>query len=100
MLVFIALAFGIAASVSVSNVLGTTRTAGDRSVSELLTSLRQSSPTTFSTAHETDEVTSITNRLVEFWPPIEGQRYPDLVLEDSHGQIVRLSDHAGKVILV
>lgn len=97
---FVALALGIAASVSVSSVLGPTQIAGDRGVSELLTSLRQSTPTTFSVAQETDEVALITNRPVEFWPPVDGQRYPDLVLEDSHGQIVRLSDHAGKVILV
>lgn len=99
-LIFVALAFGIAASLGVSSVLGTKQIAGDGAVNELLTSVRQSTLTASGTAQETDEVTSITNRPVEFWPPIDGQRYPDLVLEDSHGQLVRLSDHAGKVILV
>ncbi|MCG8649859.1 MAG: peroxiredoxin family protein [Pirellulales bacterium] len=34
------------------------------------------------------------------WPPVVGQRYPDLVLQDQQGQPVRLSDFAGKVILL
>jgi len=99
-LVFVALAFGIAASVSVSSVSGPRQFAGDLRVTELLTSLRESVRLPSENAHESGEDTSTTDRLVEFWPPIDGQRYPDLVLEDSHGQLVRLSDHAGKVILV
>ncbi|QDT07327.1 hypothetical protein K227x_57540 [Rubripirellula lacrimiformis] len=34
------------------------------------------------------------------WPPQKGQRYPDLILADQDGQTVRLSDFAGKVILL
>ena len=40
------------------------------------------------------------NKAVEFWPPVTGNRYPELVLRDSNGAPVRLSDHAGKVILL
>lgn len=99
-LLLVALAFGIAASVGVSSVLETKQIAGDGVANELGPSVRQSTLTASGTGQETEEVTSLTNRPVEFWPPIDGQRYPDLVLEDSHGQLVRLSDHAGKVILI
>ncbi len=34
------------------------------------------------------------------WPPVSGERFSDLVLEDQTGQTVRLSDFAGKIILV
>lgn len=34
------------------------------------------------------------------WPPLVGQPYPDLQLCDQRGQTVRLSDFAGKVILL
>ncbi len=34
------------------------------------------------------------------WPPVAGQRYPDLELRDQHGDTVHLSDFAGKVILL
>jgi hypothetical protein len=37
---------------------------------------------------------------VEFWPPVADQRYPDMNLEDGDGNMVRLSNFAGKVILV
>lgn len=97
-LLIVAVVCGVAASVSVSSVLGTKQIAGDGVVNELVTSVRQSTPS--GAAQETDQATSNVNRPVEFWPPIHGQRYPDLVLEDSHGNLVRLSDYAGKVILV
>ena len=99
-LLLVALAFGIAASIGVSSYLGTKQNAEDVVVDELLTSVGRSTLTASGTAQKTDEVTSLPNRPVEFWPPIDGQRYPDLVLEDSHGRVVRLSDHAGKLILV
>ena len=98
-LLFVALACGIAASVGVSTVLGTKQIARDGVVTEPVRSVHHSTLSA-SSARETDEATLTTNRPVEFWPPINGQRYPDLVLEDSHGQLTRLSDHAGKVILV
>lgn len=34
------------------------------------------------------------------WPPVSGERFPDLVLADQKGATTRLSDFAGKVILV
>ena len=34
------------------------------------------------------------------WPPKLGQRYPDLQVIDHHGNKRRLSDFAGKVLLV
>lgn len=34
------------------------------------------------------------------WPPVKGERYPELLLRDHNGQQVRLSDFAGKVILM
>jgi hypothetical protein len=34
------------------------------------------------------------------WPPVKGAFYPDLVLSDQNGDTVRLSDFAGKVILL
>jgi hypothetical protein len=34
------------------------------------------------------------------WPPAEGERYPDLVLTDQHGETLQLSELAGKVILL
>lgn len=99
-LLFVALVLGIAASLGVSSVLETKQIAGDGVFNELLTSVRQSTRTESGTEEEADEANSLSSRPVEFWPPIDGRRYPDLVLEDSHGQLVRLSDHAGKVILV
>ncbi len=35
-----------------------------------------------------------------FWPPQLGESYPDLILMDSHGQKIRLSDLTGKVIII
>ncbi|MDM4017292.1 TlpA family protein disulfide reductase [Roseiconus lacunae] len=34
------------------------------------------------------------------WPPVEGERFPDLVLPDQNGELVRLSDFEGQLILV
>lgn len=34
------------------------------------------------------------------WPPVKGELYPDLILHDQNGDVVRLSDFAGKVILL
>ena len=34
------------------------------------------------------------------WPPLKGERFPDLVLPDQNGDPVRLSDYAGRVMLV
>ena len=34
------------------------------------------------------------------WPPIEGERYPDLLLTDQRGETLQLSELAGKVILL
>lgn len=34
------------------------------------------------------------------WPPVAGEAFPDLVLSDQTGKTVRLSDFAGKIILV
>lgn len=99
-LLFVALAFGIAANVGVSSILRDRQNAGDGVVDQLLTSVGQSTLTASDTAQKSVTVTSVPNRPVEFWPPVVGERYPDLAREDSHGQVVRLSDHAGKVILV
>ncbi len=34
------------------------------------------------------------------WPPVVGQPYPDLELKDHRGNLVKLSDFKGKVILI
>lgn len=34
------------------------------------------------------------------WPPVSGQRFPDLVLSDQNGKTTKLSEFAGKIILV
>ena len=34
------------------------------------------------------------------WPPVAGEGYPDLELQDFRGESVRLSSFRGKVILV
>ncbi|MCW8139935.1 MAG: hypothetical protein KIT58_13640, partial [Planctomycetota bacterium] len=34
------------------------------------------------------------------WPPVRGQRYPDLELPDHRGTLTRLSSFEGKVIVV
>jgi hypothetical protein len=34
------------------------------------------------------------------YEPVKGERYPDLILRDQNGDAVRLSDFAGKVILL
>lgn len=34
------------------------------------------------------------------WPPVRGDKFPDLMLTDQTGQTVQLSDFAGKIILV
>lgn len=34
------------------------------------------------------------------WPPVVGQPYPDLELKDHRGNLVRLSDFKGKVLLI
>lgn len=34
------------------------------------------------------------------WPPVVGQPYPDLALQDLSGATVHLSDLRGKVLLV
>ncbi len=34
------------------------------------------------------------------WPPVKGERYPDVVLRDQNGEVVRLSELAGEVILL
>lgn len=34
------------------------------------------------------------------WPPIKGQAYPDLILNDQNGETVRLSDFKGRPILL
>jgi len=34
------------------------------------------------------------------WPPEVGQPYPELALRGLDGEVVRLSDHRGKVLLV
>ena len=34
------------------------------------------------------------------WPPVAGEAYPDLELLDHRGNVVRLSDFTGKVVLV
>lgn len=97
---FVALVCGTVASLGVSSVLDTKQIAGKEIASELLTSVSQSARIASRVAKENGAVSSKANRPVEFWPPVDGQRYPELVLEDSHGQTVRLSDHAGKLILV
>ncbi|MCA9135480.1 MAG: hypothetical protein KDB00_01940 [Planctomycetales bacterium] len=38
--------------------------------------------------------------VIGHWPPVSGQKFPDLVLADQSGQTVHLSDFAGKFILV
>ena len=38
--------------------------------------------------------------VVGTWPPVKGERFPDLVLTDQTGQTTRLADFAGKIILV
>lgn len=34
------------------------------------------------------------------WPPVVGERYPDMALHDLEGRLVRLSSLAGKVLLI
>ena len=34
------------------------------------------------------------------WPPVAGNTFPDLILADQNGDTVRLSDFAGKLILI
>ena len=34
------------------------------------------------------------------WPPVKGQSYPDLILNDQNGQLVRLSEFKGRPILL
>ncbi|QDS94507.1 hypothetical protein FF011L_32860 [Roseimaritima multifibrata] len=38
--------------------------------------------------------------VVGTWPPLKGERYPELLLNDQNGDAVRLSDFAGKVIFL
>ncbi len=99
-LLLVAVVFGIGLFVGVPNVLGTKNQAGDGFVDAELTSAGQSTQVASVTGQRRNEPSSVPSRPFEFWPPIDGERYPDLVLEDSHGQVVRLSDYAGKVILV
>ncbi len=68
--------------------------------SSVLTSLVKLRAATNDRSPESDDSQLPIPTPFEFWPPVDGERYPDLVLEDSNGQLVRLSDHAGKVILV
>lgn len=41
-----------------------------------------------------------TDELPWAWPPVKGQPFPDIELRDHTGQLVKLSDHKGKVIVV
>lgn len=34
------------------------------------------------------------------WPPVSGETYPDLELQDFRGQTVKLSSLEGKVLLI
>lgn len=34
------------------------------------------------------------------WPPVSGEKFPDMILNDQNGQRTRLSEFAGKIILV
>ena len=36
----------------------------------------------------------------EPWPPVVGERYPDLELRDWQGERVQLSSYEGKVLLI
>ena len=36
----------------------------------------------------------------EFWPPVKGRPFPDLVLFDREGRLVRLSSFRGKIIIL
>lgn len=34
------------------------------------------------------------------WPPVSGERFPDLILSDQSGDTMRLSDFEGKILLI
>ncbi len=100
--VFIACALvaGFLVRTSISSVRGNGGNINSDIISTVLTSLIKSRASTDDGSRASNEKNASIASPFEFWPPIEGERYPDLVLEGSNGQVVRLSDHAGKVILV
>lgn len=101
LLLAVAMAAGLISSVAVSDFIAKGREVTSDAADLTRTSLGQAHEEDLSLwTNEPGETKSSGNEAVEFWPPIDGQRYPDLVLEDSNGKTVRLSDHAGKIIFI
>ena len=38
--------------------------------------------------------------VIGHWPPVKGKTFPEMLLSDQNGELVRLSDFAGKLIFV
>ena len=95
-----ALVAGFFVRTTIASLCSNGGNANSQAVSTVLTSLIKFRTATDNASHESSKETEPISRPFDFWPPIDGARYPDLVLEDSNGQVVRLSDHAGKLILV